>query len=150
MRLGTRGRYAVMAMVDLAHHTQCQNPISLGEIADRQGLPVPYLEQLFVLLRRQDFVKSVRGQNGGYILARAASKINIAEVIQAVGETVKATRCTGHIAIGCLPNKTKCLTHNLWETLEDHLTDYLSAVSLEDVCHQRFPRPLSKEVVAQL
>lgn len=140
MKLGTRGRYAVMAMVDLARHTQHQLPVSLGEIAERQGLPIFYLEQLFVLLRRRDFVKSVRGQNGGYILARTAAQITIADVIKAVDETVKATRCQENTETGCLPDQSKCMTHHLWETLEDCLTDYLSAVSLEDVCHQRFPQ----------
>jgi Rrf2 family transcriptional regulator, iron-sulfur cluster assembly transcription factor len=136
MRLSTRGRYAVMAMVDLAQHTS-GNPVSLAEIAERQEISLSYLEQLFALLRKSGLVRSVRGPGGGYLLARDRSETRIADVILAVDEPIRATRCTPGAPIGCRGNRTRCSTHDLWEELGNQIHLFLSSVSLEDVCEQR-------------
>ncbi|HYZ62418.1 MAG TPA: Rrf2 family transcriptional regulator, partial [Acetobacteraceae bacterium] len=111
MRLSTRGRYAVMAMVDLAQHARGAQPVCLGHIAERQQISLAYLEQLFARLRRHGLVKSVRGPGGGYLLGRAADETRIADIILAVDEPIRATRCTPGDSAGCLGDKTRCLTH---------------------------------------
>src|ERR1700751_6160252 len=116
MRLSTKGRYAVMAMVDLAQHS-AGDPISLAEIADRQEISLSYLEQLFAKLRRGGLVKSVRGPGGGYRLSRASSELRIADVILAVDEPIAATRCKPGSAKGCASGGARCVTHDLWEEL---------------------------------
>jgi len=136
MRLSTKGRYAVMAMVDLAQHAN-GNPVSLAEIAERQEISLSYLEQLFALLRRSGLIKSVRGPGGGYLLARGRSEIRIADIILAVDEPIRATRCTPGAPVGCRGNRTRCSTHDLWEELGNQIHLFLSSVSLEDVCEQR-------------
>ena len=129
MRLTTKGRYAVTAMLDLALH-QGQGPITLADIAQRQGISLSYLEQLFARLRRRALVASVRGPGGGYSLGRDASQISVAEVITAVDESVDATRCGG--AHNC-QNNQRCLTHDLWHDLSRRIYDYLSQISLRDL-----------------
>src|SRR6201993_4712176 len=136
MRLSTKGRYAVMAMVDLAQHSAGE-PISLAEIAERQEISLSYLEQLFALLRKSGLVKSVRGPGGGYLLARGRSETRIADIILAVDEPIRATRCTPGAPVGCRGNRTRCSTHDLWEELGNQIHLFLSSVSLEDVCEQR-------------
>ncbi len=116
MRLSTKGRYAVMALVDLAKHGT-GNPISLAEIAERQEISLSYLEQLFAKLRTADLVRSVRGPGGGYLLSRGAGGTRISDIILAVDEPIRATRCSPGAPVGCRGNQTRCLTHDLWEEL---------------------------------
>jgi Rrf2 family iron-sulfur cluster assembly transcriptional regulator len=136
MKLGTKGRYAVMALVDLAYHSQGK-PLALTEIALRQSLPLTYLEQLFVKLRKQGFVVSTRGTQGGYTLARDAEVIRIGEILEAIGEPIKTTRCTRDSETGCLGIKGQCLTHALWAGLGREMHQYLNSISLADVCQRR-------------
>ena len=136
MRLSTKGRYAVMAMVDLAQHSN-GDPVSLAEIAERQEISLSYLEQLFAMLRKNGLVKSVRGPGGGYLLAHDRSEMRIADIIFAVDEPIRATRCTPGAPTGCRGNKTRCATHDLWEELGNQIHLYLSSVSLADVCERR-------------
>ncbi len=136
MKLSTKGRYAVMAMVDLATHADGK-PIALADVADRQEISLSYLEQLFGRLRRGHLVKSVRGPGGGYLLARHASDIRVADVIMAVDEPIKATRCTPGSPSGCQGKQQRCLTHDLWEELGNQIYLFLNAVSLEDVVSRR-------------
>ena len=136
MRLSTKGRYAVMAMVDLAKHGRGE-PISLAEIAERQEISLSYLEQLFAKLRAATLVKSVRGPGGGYLLAHGADTTRISDIILAVDEPIRATRCTPGAPTGCSGNKSRCLTHDLWEELGNQIHLYLSSVTLADVCEQR-------------
>ena len=136
MRLSTKGRYAVMAMVDIAKHGG-GNPITLAEIADRQAISLSYLEQLFAKLRLGGLVKSVRGPGGGYLLAHGADGTRISDIILAVDEPIRATRCTPGAPLGCSGNQSRCLTHDLWEELGNQIHLYLSSVSLADVCEHR-------------
>ena len=136
MRLSTKGRYAVMAMVDLAKHSRGQ-PVSLAEIAERQEISLSYLEQLFARLRKGGLVKSMRGPGGGYRLAHSAAETRISDIILAVDEPIRATRCTPGAPIGCRGNQSRCLTHDLWEELGNQIHLYLSSVSLRDVVEQR-------------
>ena len=129
MRLTTKGRYAVTAMLDLALNQE-QGPISLADIAQRQDISLSYLEQLFSRLRKQALVSSVRGPGGGYTLGRAAPSIDIAQVITAVDESLDTTACGG--AGNCHGDKP-CLTHALWHDLSKSMHDYLSGISLQDV-----------------
>lgn len=129
MRLTTKGRYAVTAVLDLAIH-QGDGPIALADIAQRQGISLSYLEQLFAKLRKRGLVHSVRGPGGGYNLARDPAAIHIAEVITAVDENVDTTRCGGqHNCNGDGP----CLTHDLWMDLSDRIYGYLTNISLRDL-----------------
>lgn len=135
MKLTTRGRYAVMAMVDLAKHSD-QKPISLADIAHRQSISLSYLEQLFARLRQANLVESTRGMNGGYLLTRPCHEIRISEIVAAADEILKATRCIA-MHDGCLAGK-KCMTHDLWSALEQHVHFFLSSVSLQDVLNNKF------------
>jgi Rrf2 family iron-sulfur cluster assembly transcriptional regulator len=136
MRLSTKGRYAVMAMVDLAQHSDGA-PVSLAEIAERQEISLSYLEQLFAMLRKSGMVKSVRGPGGGYLLANNRSETRVADIILAVDEPIRATRCAPGAPVGCSGNRTRCLTHDLWEELGNQIHLFLSSVSLADVCEHR-------------
>ena len=136
MRLSTKGRYAVMAMVDLASHGGGA-PVSLAEIAERQEISLSYLEQLFAMLRRGGLVRSVRGPGGGYLLVFDRSETRIADIILAVDEPIRATRCTPGAPVGCRGNRMRCLTHDLWEELGNQIHLFLSSVSLADVCERR-------------
>lgn len=140
MKLSSKGRYAVMAMVDLTYSTRGQvrpKPVPLADIAGRQEISLSYLEQLFGRLRRGGLVKSVRGPGGGYLLARAGEQIRVADVILAVDEPIKATRCHQDSPKGCLTKSGRCLTHDLWEELGHQIRLYLSAISLADVCNRQ-------------
>jgi Rrf2 family iron-sulfur cluster assembly transcriptional regulator len=143
MRLTTKGRYAVMAMVDLADHG-VGGPVSLAEIAERQEISLSYLEQLFAKLRHSGLVKSVRGPGGGYLLAHGRNETRIADIILAVDEPIHATRCTPGTPFGCRGNKTRCPTHDLWEELGNQILFFLSSVSLADVCEHRMPGTASR------
>lgn len=136
MKLGTRARYAVMAMVDLAGHSD-GGPVPLAEIARRQEISLPYLEQLFAKLRRGGLVTSVRGPGGGYRLAHGRDETRIADIILAVDEPIEAVRCKPGAALGCRGDRSRCLTHDLWEELSNQIHLYLSSVTLGDVCEKR-------------
>jgi Rrf2 family iron-sulfur cluster assembly transcriptional regulator len=129
MRLTTKGRYAVTAMLDLALHAQV-GPVSLADISERQGISLSYLEQLFAKLRRRNLVSSVRGPGGGYQLSRDAQLIEVAQVIDAVNESVDATRCQGQ---GDCHGGATCLTHYLWCDLSQQIHTFLSGISLADL-----------------
>ena len=129
MRLTTRGRYAVTAMLDLALNGTA-GPISLADICKRQGISLSYLEQLFSKLRQNSLVSSVRGPGGGYRLGRAASDIHVAAIIDAVNESVDATSCSGK---GNCQDGETCLTHHLWQELSDQIYHFLSGISLADL-----------------
>ncbi|MCF4164527.1 Rrf2 family transcriptional regulator [Zavarzinia compransoris] len=137
MKLSTRGRYAVMAMVDLAAHAEDGKPVSLADIAERQEISLSYLEQLFGKLRRGGLVKSVRGPGGGYVLGRVAEETRIADIVLAVDEPITATRCQLGTSVGCRGNRSRCATHDLWEELSHQIHLYLSSVSLADVVARR-------------
>jgi Rrf2 family transcriptional regulator, iron-sulfur cluster assembly transcription factor len=136
VRLSTKGRYAVMAMVDLAQHSNGA-PVSLADIAERQEISLSYLEQLFAKLRRGGLVKSVRGPGGGYLLSHDREDTRIADIIVAVDEPIRTVRCTPGQALGCRGDRSRCLTHDLWEELSNQIHLYLSSVSLGDVCEKR-------------
>ena len=134
MRLTTKGRFAVTAMVDLSMR-QTRGPVTLAAISERQHISLSYLEQLFGKLRRAKLVTSVRGPGGGYCLARATNGITVAEIISAVDEPIDATQCGGKE--NCIDDR-RCVTHDLWATLNEKMNDYLTSVSLADVVsHQQ-------------
>ena len=132
MKLSTKGRYAVTAMADIALQ-QGGQPVALGDIAERQKISLAYLEQLFGKLRRAGLVVSMRGPGGGYSLARPAADIAVSQIMAAVEEKLQATQCTGEVGEGCSVAGTRCLTHNLWESLSAHVHVFLQQTSLEDV-----------------
>ncbi|MDO8411347.1 MAG: Rrf2 family transcriptional regulator [Phenylobacterium sp.] len=136
MRLSTKGRYAVMAMADLARR-EGDKAVALAEIAQRQEISLSYLEQLFARLRREGLVVSARGPGGGYRLARTASETNIAQIVLAVDEPLRATRCGQDARKGCMLSGEKCLTHDLWEEMGRQIHTYLESVSLADVVQGR-------------
>ena len=140
MKLTTKGRYAVTAMLDLALHYN-DGPITLAEIAQRQGISLSYLEQLFSRLRRKSLVSSVRGPGGGYRLGHDAKEIFIGEVIRAVDESMDTTRCGG--AHNCQGNE-RCLTHDLWQDLSGQIYSYLNEISLQDMMDRRGVRDVAK------
>lgn len=133
MKLTTRGRYAVTAMLDLALHER-HGPVPLADVSRRQDISLSYLEQLFGRMRRHGLVASTRGPGGGYVLARKAPTISIADVIRAVGEKVDVTRCAGQQ--DC-QNGERCLTHDLWAELSDHIEDFLACRTLADLMQRR-------------
>ncbi len=142
MLLSTKGRYAVMAMVDLASQ-QLSKPVTLAGIAERQEIPLAYLEQIFAKLKRAAVVQSVRGPGGGYVLSKPAELMTIAEIVLASEEPIKMTRCGGEVKV-CMATKTQCLTHDLWEGLGEQIYQYLNNLTLADVVNRRieskFPR----------
>lgn len=136
MRLSTKGRYAVMALVELAA-ADGSHPIALAEIADRQQISLSYLEQLFARLRRGGLVNAVRGPGGGYLMAQDSGEIRISDIVAAVDEPVPTTRCTPVQPAGCRGNDVRCPTHDLWEELDNKIFLYLRSVTLADVVAQR-------------
>lgn len=132
MKLSTKGRYAVTAMTDLAAHSD-GNPVALADIAQRQEISLSYLEQLFGKLRKGGLVKSVRGPGGGYRLTNTAAQTRIADIILAVDEPLRATGCRAGATVGCHSKRGRCLTHDLWEELGNHIYLFLSSVTLADV-----------------
>ncbi|MFC0632536.1 Rrf2 family transcriptional regulator [Brevundimonas balnearis] len=144
MRLSTKGRYAVMAMADLAKNGRAPDgdrAVSLAEIAARQEISLSYLEQLFARLRKAGLVRSVRGPGGGYRLAKTAAETVVSEIVLAVDEPIRATRCLAPASPkGCMLGGERCITHNLWQDLGDEIHRYLSSVSLEDIVMNRTRR----------
>lgn len=136
MRLSTKGRYAVMAMVDLAMHTDGK-PIALAAVAERQEISLSYLEQLFARLKRNALVKSVRGPGGGYLLARGASGTRVSDIILAVDEPIRATRCDPNSPHGCTSTRMRCATHDLWAELSNQIHLFLNSVTLADIVDRR-------------
>ncbi len=136
MKLSTKGRYAVMAMVDLASHTT-QKPVALSEIAERQGISLSYLEQLFSRLRREGLVKSVRGPGGGYHLGRETSDITISDIIISVDEPLTAMGCDDGGEDGCT-GTGRCVTHKLWRSLTHRIHEWLEEITLQDVKESSF------------
>ena len=132
MKLTTKGRYAVMAMADLATNANGK-AISLTEISSRQNISLAYLEQIFIKLKNKKLVKSTRGANGGYILERSASEIKLSYIISAVDEEVKMLNCKKHSKKGCNNKSTKCITHNLWDELDQHINSFFEKVKLQDL-----------------
>lgn len=140
MRLTTKGRYAVTAMLDLSIHYE-HGPISLADISERQGISLSYLEQLFTKLRRTGLVKSTRGPGGGYSLSRPADQIAVADVITAVDESVDTTRCGG---MSNCQNDERCLTHELWVDLSDQIYNFLSSISLGQLMERKGVREVAE------
>ena len=132
MKLTTKGRYAVMAMADLASNTKTK-PISLSEIATRQNISLAYLEQIFIKLKKNKLVKSERGANGGYTLEKKPSEIKLSNIIFAVDEEVKMLNCKKESKKGCNNKSTKCITHNLWDQLDQHINSFFEKVKLQDL-----------------
>jgi Rrf2 family transcriptional regulator, iron-sulfur cluster assembly transcription factor len=146
VRLTTKGRYAVTAMLDLAYHSE-KHPVTLTDIAKRQEISLSYLEQLFSRLRKAGMVEGVRGPGGGYQLSRKADLINIADIIAAVDETLDSTRCGGKS--NC-QSQQPCLTHDLWMGLSDQIRQYLSSISLLDVLQRKGVRQVARRQDQQL
>jgi len=136
MKLTTKGRYAVSALADIAVFATGR-PVALPDVALRQGISIGYLEQLFVKLRRAELVTSVRGVSGGYLLARSASEIRIAEIVEAADEEIRTTACAPGSVKGCQGTSARCLTHDLWDELGRQIGIFLNTVTLEDVIEKR-------------
>ena len=136
MKLTTKGRYAVMAMADLASF-QSNKPVSLNDISLRQNISLSYLEQLFAKLKTGKLVKSIRGPSGGYILEKNPKDIKLSNIIFAVDEQVKTLNCKKESKRGCNGKAVKCITHNLWDDLEKHINDFFDKVSLNDLVKQK-------------
>ena len=135
MKLSTKGRYAVMALADIAHFS-FNTPISLRDISLRQGISLLYLEQIFVRLKKNKIVNSVRGSNGGYVLTKDPSKINISEILNAVDEKVKTIGCNKSSKKGCNGKSVKCITHNLWDELENHINIFFKNKNISDLVNK--------------
>ena len=132
MKLTTRGRYAVMAMADLALFKD-KGPISLTDISLRQNISLAYLEQIFIKLKQENLVKSVRGAKGGYVLEHPPEEIKISNIISAVDEEVKMLSCNKESKKGCNNKSSKCITHNLWDQLDQHINNFFEKVKLQDL-----------------
>ena len=132
MKLTTKGRYAVMALADIAKF-ESNNPVSLRDISLRQGISLLYLEQIFSMLKKNQIVQSVRGTNGGYKLAKNPEQIKISNIFSAVQENVKTVRCKKESKKGCNGKSAKCITHNLWDELEVHINDFFNKKNLSDL-----------------
>ena len=135
MKLSSKGRYAVMALVGLARFNEI-NPVSLRDISLRQGISLDYLEQIFSKLRKNEIVQSVRGTQGGYVLNKKAREIKLTNILDAVDEKVKTVQCKKELKKGCNGKATKCLTHNLWDDLEQHINTFFENKSLNDLLKQ--------------
>lgn len=138
MRLTSKGRYAVMAMADLALNGGAEHAVPLQEVARRQEISLSYLEQLFARMRKAGLVSGVRGPGGGYRLARPAHVTTVAEIIDAVDEPIKATRCKEGTGKSCLSKGGRCIAHALWKEMGDRIHGFMAAVTLADVLEQRF------------
>ena len=135
MKLSTKSRYAVMALADIARFKN-NEPISLRDISTRQGISLVYLEQLFLKLKKNEIVKSIRGKKGGYTLNRNPNSIKISDILLAVEEKVKTTGCQKHSKKGCNGRSAKCITHNLWDELETHINVFFQEKNLGDLIHK--------------
>ena len=136
MKLTTKGRYAVMAMADLALYKD-KGPISLTDISIRQNISLSYLEQIFIKLKQVNLVKSVRGAKGGYVLNTLPEEIKISNIISAVDEEIKTLNCKKESKKGCNNKSTKCITHNLWDQLDQHINSFFEKVKLQDLIKKK-------------
>jgi Rrf2 family protein len=136
-----------MAMADLAKHSVGQDAVPLSAIAERQGISLAYLEQIFIRLRRSGLVESARGRSGGYRLGQESGRITIAEVMRAVDEDVRMTRCTGEQPTACVGGQ-RCLTHGLWDALGERINSFLSGVTLDDVINGSLAQPRPRQAPA--
>ena len=132
MKLTTKGRYAVMAMADLASYSKSK-PVSLSEISTRQNISLAYLEQLFIHLKEDKLVRSIRGVKGGYALVKPASEIKLSNIFKAVNEEVKTLNCKKELKRGCNNKSVKCITHNLWDKLDTHINGFFESIKLEEL-----------------
>ena len=144
MKLTSKGRYAVMAMADLAKNN-VKEPTSLTEISLRQGISIDYLEQLFLKLRKNNLVQSVRGPSGGYVLSKPPGEIKLLSIIRAVDEKIKTVKCKRESKKGCNGKSIKCITHNLWDDLENHINKFFEDNTLNDILFKEV-RNNSKEL----
>ena len=144
MKLTSKGRYAVMAMADLAKNN-VKEPTSLTEISLRQGISIAYLEQLFLKLRKNNLVQSERGSSGGYVLTKPPEEIKLLSIIRAVDEKVKTVKCRKESKKGCNGKSIKCITHNLWDDLEIHINKFFEENTLTDILFKEV-RNNSKEL----
>ena len=137
MKLNSRGRYAVMALADIANFDR-KNPVSLRDISLRQNISLVYLEQIFSNLKKNNIVKSIRGMNGGYILSNDPDQIKLSSIFSAVDEKVKTVKCNKESKKGCNGKSTKCITHYLWDELEIYINDFFDKKNLGDVLKRNF------------
>ena len=144
MKLSSKGRYAVMAMADLAKN-YVEEPTSLAEISLRQGISISYLEQLFLKLRKNNLVKSTRGPSGGYVLSKPPEEIKLLSIINAVDEKIKTLKCRKESKRGCNHKSIKCIAHNLWDDLEVHISKFFEDNTLNDILFKEV-RNHSKEL----
>ena len=135
MRLTSKGRYAVMAMADLAKNNN-SHPVSLTEISLRQGISISFLEQIFLKLKKNNLVKSSRGPSGGYVLSRPAEEITLSSIIKAVDERIKTVGCKKESKKGCNGKSIKCITHDLWDDLEHHINNFFEKNTLNDIIYR--------------
>tara|TARA_B100001029_G_C14672042_1_gene240005 strand:- start:60 stop:500 length:441 start_codon:yes stop_codon:yes gene_type:complete len=135
MKLTSKGRYAVMAMADLAKNN-AKTPISLTEISLRQGISLSFLEQLFLKLKKNNLVLSVRGPNGGYVLSKSPEDIKLSSIINAVDEKIKTVKCKKESKRGCNGKSIKCITHDLWDDLESHINSFFEKNTLNDIIYR--------------
>ena len=143
MKLNTRGRYAVMALADLANFDK-ENPVSLRDISLRQNISLVYLEQIFSKLKKNNIVKSIRGANGGYALTKSPEQIKLSNIFSAVDEQVKTLQCKRESKKGCNGRLTKCITHYLWDDLEMHINDFFDRKNLGDLLKNNQERIIEK------
>ena len=136
MKLTSKGRYAVMAMADLAKNN-VKEPTSLTEISLRQGISLSFLEQLFLRLKKNNLVLSARGPNGGYVLSKSPEEIKLSSIIKAVGEKIKTVKCKKNSKKGCNGKSIKCITHNLWDDLEIHINNFFEKNTLQDILYRK-------------
>ena len=139
MKLSSKGRYAVMALADLAKFDPI-SPVSLRDISLRQGISILYLEQIFLKLKKENIVNSVRGTNGGYVLTKQPSDIKLADIFFAVDEKVKTVKCNKESKKGCNGKSTKCITHYLWDELELHINNFFEKKNLNDLINNTYNR----------
>ncbi|MCC8483425.1 MAG: Rrf2 family transcriptional regulator [Rickettsia endosymbiont of Labidopullus appendiculatus] len=132
MQLTTKGRYAVMAILEIASQMS-DMPVTLAEISAKQHIPVNYLEQIFAKLKKANIVRSAKGRKGGYIINEKLDKIKITNIIDAVDENIEMTRCLGKSGNSCVPNKVQCNAHHLWLGLSRHIRDYFDTISIADM-----------------
>ena len=139
MKLTSKGRYAVMAMADLAK-SDVKKPTSLSEISLRQGISLSFLEQLFLRLKKNNLVLSSRGSHGGYVLSRSPEEIKLSSIIHAVDEEIKTVKCKRESKKGCNGKSIKCITHDLWDDLESHINNFFERNTLKDIIYRTHKR----------
>ena len=143
MKLTSKGRYAVMAMADLAKNN-AKKPISLTEISLRQGISLSFLEQLFLRLKKNNLVLSARGPNGGYVLSKRPEDIKLSNIINAVDEKIKTVKCKKESKKGCNGKSVKCITHNLWDDLETHINSFFEKNTLRDIVYREEQKEITQ------